>query len=137
MPQPLLEAFADLPDPRIHRTRWHALPEVLFIALCATLCGADSFTDIEDWGRAKEAWLRERLALPNGIPSHDTFNRVFSRLDPEAFTACFIRWTETLRAPTAGQVVALDGKTLRQSFDQASGRLGRRERAGVGAATGG
>jgi predicted transposase YbfD/YdcC len=122
MPQPLLEACADLPDPRIHRTRWHALPKVLFIALCATLCGADSFTDIENWGRAKKASLRERLALPNGIPSDDTFNRVFSRLDPEAFTACFIRWTETPRAPTAGPVVALDGKTLRHSFDQASGR---------------
>lgn len=122
MPFSLLEVFAEVPDPRIHRTRWHPLPEVLFIALCATLCGADGFNDIESWGHAKEAWLRERLELPNGIPSHDTFNRVFSRLDPEAFTACFLRWLEALREPTEGQVIALDGKTLRHSFDRAGGR---------------
>jgi predicted transposase YbfD/YdcC len=118
----LTDAFADLPDPRVERTRWHALPEVLVIALCATLCGADGFNDIEEWARAKEAWLRERLELPHGIPSHDTFNRVFSRLDPDAFTSCFVRWVEALREPTEGQVVALDGKTLRHSFDRASGR---------------
>lgn len=124
MPQPLslLEAFAEVPDPRVPRTRWHPLPEVLFIALCATLCGADGFNEIESWGQAKEAWLRERLDLPNGIPSHDTFNRVFSRLDPDAFTACFLRWLEALREPTVGQVIALDGKTLRHSFDRAGGR---------------
>ena len=121
-PLSLTTAFADLPDPRVERTRWHTLTDILVIALCAVLCGAETFTDMEDWGHAKEAWLRKRLALPNGIPSHDTFNRVFARLDPEAFTACFLRWVEALREPTQGQVVALDGKTLRHSFDRAGGR---------------
>lgn len=120
-PLSLGEAFASLPDPRVERTRWHALSDVLVIALCAVLCGADSFTEMEDWGHAKEAWLRERLALPHGIPSHDTFNRVFARLDPTAFTDCFVRWVEALREPTQGQVVALDGKTLRRSWDRAGG----------------
>lgn len=124
MPEPLSlrDAFADLPDPRVERTRWHALPDLLVIALCAVLCGADNFVEMEDWAYAKEAWLRERLALPNGIPSHDTFNRVFARLDPDAFSQCFLRWVEALREPTGGQVIALDGKTLRHSFDRASGR---------------
>lgn len=124
MPSPLslTAAFADLPDPRVERTRWHPLSEVLVIALCATLCGADGFNDIEAWALAKEPWLRERLTLPYGIPSHDTFNRVFSRLDPEAFTACFIRWVDALREPTQGEIIALDGKTLRHSFDTAGGR---------------
>ena len=76
---------------------------MLVIALCAVLCGADGFNEIEAWAQAKEPWLRERLELPNGIPSHDTFNRVFSRLDPEAFTACFVRWVEALREPTQDQ----------------------------------
>ena len=118
----LRAAFVDLPDPRVERTRWHALPDLLVIALCAVLCGADSFVEMEDWAYAKEDWLRQRLTLPHGIPSHDTFNRVFARLDPDAFTQCFLRWVEALREPTQGQVIALDGKTLRHSFDRASGR---------------
>ena len=121
-PLSLADAFADLPDPRVERTRCHPLPELLVIALCATLCGADGFTDIEDWGHAKEAWLRERLVLRHGIPSHDTFSRVFSRLDPEAFTACFLRWVDALREPTQSEIMALGGKTLRHSFDTAGGR---------------
>lgn len=111
-------AFAELPDPRVARTRRHLLSDILVIALCAVLCGADGFNDIEEWGHAKESWLRERLELPHGIPSHDTFNRVFSHLDPAAFTACFLRWVEALREPTEGQIIALDGKTLRRSFDR-------------------
>src|SRR5437868_7250026 len=101
MPEPLSlrAAFADLPDPRVERTRWHSLLDLLVIALCATLCGADSFNDIEAWAHAKEAWLRERLELSHGIPSHDTFNRVFARLDPDAFTTGFLRWVEALREP--------------------------------------
>ena len=128
MSQPLAleEAFASLPDPRVARTRLHPLPELLVIALCAVLCGADSFVEMEAWGHAKEAWLRERLDLPHGIPSHDTFARVFARLDPEAFTTCFQRWVEALReglpGEREGQVIALDGKTLRRSLDRASGR---------------
>jgi predicted transposase YbfD/YdcC len=84
------------------------------------ICGADGFTDMEAWGHAKEAWLRERLTLPHGIPSHDTFSRVFARLNPETFTTCFLGWVEALRE-TQGQVIALDGKTLRHSFDGSRG----------------
>jgi predicted transposase YbfD/YdcC len=121
-PLALKDAFATLPDPRVERTRLHSLADLLFIALCAVLCGADSFAEMEEWGHEKEAWLRARLDLPHGIPSHDTFGRVFARLDPDAFTACFMRWVEALREPLQGQVIALDGKTLRHSFDRASGK---------------
>lgn len=120
-PLSLVDAFVSLPDPRVARTRLHPLPELLVIALCAVLCGADSFTEMEEWGHAKEAWLRERLALTHGIPSHDTFARVFARLDPEAFTTCFLRWVEALREGYR-EVIALDGKTLRHSFDGARGK---------------
>ena len=119
-PLPLTEAFATLPDPRVERTRLHSLSDLLVIALCAVLAGADGFTDIEDWARAKEDWLRERLPLPHGIPSHDTFARVFARLDPAAFTTCFRHWVEGVREPVP-QVIALDGKTLRHSFDRTHG----------------
>jgi predicted transposase YbfD/YdcC len=117
----LLAYFADLPDPRVDRTKRHLLTDLLVIALCAMLCGADDFVAIQDWGRARHDWLRQRLglALPNGIPSHDTFGRVFARLDPEAFARCFLAWVEAVRQATAGQVVAIDGKTLRRSFDRA------------------
>ena len=133
----LTEHFASLPDPRVERTRSHALLDLLTIALCATLCGADSFVEMEAWGRAREAWLRERLELAGGIPSHDTFNRVFARLDPKAFERCFLAWTEALRqtlalpadapasppegATPAATHLALDGKRLRRSFDRGSG----------------
>ena len=90
--------FASLPDPRVERTRHHALIDILTIALCAVICGADGFVEMEAWGRARELWLRERLELSGGIPSHDTFNRLFARLDPDAFARCFLSWTQ---APTA------------------------------------
>jgi len=140
----ITEYFADLPDPRVERTRHHALVDILTIALGAVICGADSFVEIEEWGRAREPWLKERLELSGGIPSHDTFNRVFARLDPEAFSRCFIAWATALQQflPSAAvtateegslpvreepatpkqEVVALDGKRLRRSFDRASGR---------------
>jgi len=118
----LTTCFAVLPDPRVERTRLHALTDILVIALCATLCGADDFVAIAAWGRAQAAWLRQRLALPHGIPSHDTFDRVFRRLDPEAFARCFVAWVEAVREATDGEVVAVDGKTLRHSFDRASGQ---------------
>ena len=86
----LLVHFADLPDPRVERTKRHQLIDIIAIALCAVICGADSWVDVELFGRSKEAWLRRFLALPNGIPSHDTFGRVFARLDPDAFERCFL-----------------------------------------------
>lgn len=120
---PFVEHFGALPDPRVDRTKRHCLLDLLVIALCAVLCGAEGWEDMEAFGRAKEPWLRERLglALPNGIPSHDTFRRVFARLDPAAFGRAFFAWTQTLRLQTQGEVIALDGKTLRHSFDTAAG----------------
>lgn len=113
--------FADLPDPRIARKRRHDLLDIVVLALCAVICGAEGWDDIERFGLAKENWFRERLglALPSGIPSDDTFRRVFSRLDTAAFAACFRAFVETLREVTGGEVIALDGKTLRHSFDTA------------------
>ena len=114
--------FAALPDPRVERCKRHGLLDVVTVALCAVVCGADTWVDVEEFGRSKEAWLRSFLALPNGIPSHDTFGRGFAALDPGAFEAAFLGWVRHLAAATAGQVVAIDGKTLRRSHDRANGR---------------
>lgn len=121
---PFVQHFAALADPRIQRTRRHLFLEILVIAFCAVLCGAEGWEDIEHFGLAKYDWLKERLGLtlPNGIPSDDTFRRVFSRLAPDAFGTCFRAWVATLHQRTAGEVIALDGKTLRHSFDTACGR---------------
>jgi predicted transposase YbfD/YdcC len=116
------EHFADLPDPRVDRCKRHGLLEVVTVALCAVICGADTWVDVAQFGRSKEAWLRTFLALPNGIPSRDTFGRVFAALDPAAFEAAFLGWVQALAAATAGQAVAIDGKTLRRSHDRANGK---------------
>lgn len=118
----LLECFADLADPRIDRCQEHKLTDIVFIAICAVVCGAESFTEMEEFGQAKETWLRQFLALPNGIPSHDTFNRVFARLKPQAFHDCFVRWVQEVAQLTEGEVVAIDGKTLRRSHRKGSGQ---------------
>jgi predicted transposase YbfD/YdcC len=109
----LARAFADLPDPRVERTKKHALPDILAIALCAVVCGADSWEDIEEFGRAKEGLFRRCLALPNGIPSHDTFYRVFTALDPVRFGECFARWMAGVCAATGLRPIAIDGKAVR------------------------
>jgi predicted transposase YbfD/YdcC len=114
--------FAALSDPRVERTRRHALLDIITIALCAVICGADSWVEIETWGRAKQAWLRTFLALPNGIPSHDTFGRVFAALDPAQFEACFLAWVAAGTAAPAGEVIAVDGKSVRRSGDAGAGR---------------
>jgi predicted transposase YbfD/YdcC len=115
--------FAGLTDPRVERTREHRLVDIVTIALCAVLCGADGWVAVETFGRAKEAWLRTFLALPGGIPSHDTFGRVFARLDPDEFRACFLAWVRALGgAEPADGVVAVDGKTARRSHDRGRGR---------------
>lgn len=117
----ILAYFDELNDPRVSRTRKHKLEDCLVIAICAVICGADGWTDVEAFGRAKHEWLKTFLELPNGIPSHDTFGRLFARLDPEQFSACFLRWIEAVRTKTAGEVVAIDGKVSRHSFDRAAG----------------
>ena len=112
---PVVAAFADLPDPRVERTKRHALLDIVAITLCGVLAGAEGWVDIAAFGQAREAWFRTFLPLPHGIPSHDTFGRVFARLDPAAFAACFQAWVATVATLAAGEVVALDGKTARGS----------------------
>ncbi len=116
----LLDHFAMLTDPRSGNAVRHNFYDILIIARCAAVCGADSWRDVETFGYAKEPWLRRFLLLPNGIPSHDTFTRVFAALDPEAFAAAFAAWTQSVTAQTDGEVVAIDGKTLRRSYDRHS-----------------
>lgn len=118
--QTLLEYFASLPDPRVDRTKLHALGDILVIAVSAVICGAEGWTDIAEFGKSKEEWLRGFLPLANGIPSHDTFRDVFMRLDPATFEACFVSWVRSL-GPITGQV-SIDGKTLRRSHDQGQGK---------------
>jgi predicted transposase YbfD/YdcC len=114
----LLEHFASLPDPRLARHRRHTLSDILVIAVCAVLCGAESFPASADFGQEREEWLRQFLELPEGIPSHDTFNRVFRLLDPVKFQACFLSWMQAVARATKDEVVAIDGKALRRSFDR-------------------
>lgn len=114
--------FAALPDPRIDRAKRHHLLDIVTIALCAVICGADSWVEVERFGRAKQRWLQTLLPLPHGIPSHDTFGRVFAALDPAAFEVAFLSWVQALVTGTAGEIIAIDGKTLRRSHDRANGR---------------
>src|SRR6476620_6374866 len=114
--------FAGLTDPRIDRSRLHELFDIVAIAISAVVAGADSWDDIEDFGKAKHNWLKTFLDLPNGIPCHDTFRRLFERLDPEEFQRGFLGWIEALHEATERQVIAIDGKTLRRSFDRAKGK---------------
>src|SRR5882757_2732361 len=108
----LVEHFKDLPDPRVNRTKDHDLLDILVIAICSLLCGGEGFNDMEDFGLAKEDWFKTFLTLRHGIPSHDTFNRVFAALDPKAVLDCFLRWTQSLRQVVAQEIVSLDGKAL-------------------------
>ena len=102
------------------RTKLHVLSDMLVIMLCAVICGASNWVEIEIFGKAKLEWLRAFLVLPNGIPSHDTFGRVFSLLDPDQLERCFRRMTAALAESTGGKLIAIDGKTLRRSVDKAS-----------------
>ena len=113
----IVEHFGKLEDPRIDRTKLHLLSDILTIAICAVICDADGWVDVENYGISKHAWLTTFLALPNGIPSHDTFGRVFARIDPTQFQHCFMRWMREIYRVTHGEVVPIDGKTLRHSFD--------------------
>jgi predicted transposase YbfD/YdcC len=121
-PTSLIKYFSSLPDPRVTRTRKHSLHDVLVIAICGMLSGAEDWVCIELFAKAKLAWFKTFLDLPNGIPSHDTFGRVFAAIDPEAFAKCFVAWIQDVAELTEGEVVAIDGKTIRRSFERASGR---------------
>jgi len=114
--------FAKLTDPRVERTRRHTLLDIIILAVCATLGNANVWADIERFGKAKFDFFRTFLELPNGIPSHDTFGRVFARLDPAALMACIQQWLDALGTALAHEHVAIDGKTLRGSFDTAAGK---------------
>jgi predicted transposase YbfD/YdcC len=121
-PVALLEHFASVPDPRIERHRWHKLSDILVIAVCAVLSGAESYPAIEDFGSEREGWLSQFLELPAGIPSHDTFNRVLRLLDPVELQSCFLRWMQAVAEVTDGEVVAIDGKALRRSFGKGTAK---------------
>ena len=115
--------FATLTDPRCPDApnSRHQLMDMLLIAVCAVVCGAEGWEDIEEYGMAHANWFADIFDLPYGIPGHDTFRRVLSRRDPEALTRCFIAWTEALSETSGGDIVSIDGKTLRHSFDRATG----------------
>ncbi len=117
----LEQYFGQIRDPRVERTRAHQLLDIIAIALLAVLSGADSWVAIETYGNAKRSWLETFLALPNGIPSHDTFARVFARLDPTALEASFQQWMSALVSSLEAQVIAIDGKTLKGSYDRERG----------------
>lgn len=119
----LKDHFATIADPRSGPAQRHELLDILMIAICAMLCGAESFTDFALWGRCQQDWLKTWLVLPNGIASHDTFNRVFGLIRPAEFAAAFQSWTESLRRTLAGELIAIDGKTLRGSRAKTQGPL--------------
>lgn len=120
MASSIMDHFASLPDPREASGRRHRLAEMLTIAICAVICGADEWTDIALFGESKRGWFETFLELPHGIPSHDTFGRVFAALDPESLEDCFLSWVKALAKSSGGQLIAVDGKTLRRSFDRAN-----------------
>jgi hypothetical protein len=118
----LQEHFASLTDPRSSHApnQRHELLAILVIAVCAVIGGADGWEDIEEYGKVQAAWFAEVLDLPHGIPGHATFRRVVSRLDPDELTPCFLSWTAALSDLSGGDIVAIDGTTLRHSFDRAA-----------------
>jgi len=118
----LIESFSDLTDPRIDRTKRHLLIDVVVMAVCAVICGAETWEDVELIAEEKFDFFKQFLKLPNGIPSHDTFDRIFARLDPKELQSCFMNWTRAIVDLTDGEIIAIDGQRLRRSFDNASGK---------------
>src|SRR5262245_16896642 len=116
--------FAALEDPRLatHRNKRHMLSDILALSILAILCGAESWVDVEHFGQAKKQWLKTFLALPNGIPSHDTIGRVFALLSPEQLQHCFFSWINSLITVKTGELIAIDGKTLKNSHDPGHSR---------------
>jgi len=121
--QSILDYFAGLSDPRReNENKRHKLIDIIAISILATICGAEHFTEMEEYGNANEGFLQTFLELPHGIPSHDTFGHVFARLDAAEFKKCFVSWVEAIRTATVGEVIAIDGKTLRRSHHQSGGK---------------
>jgi predicted transposase YbfD/YdcC len=118
----LMRLINEIEDPRCNQGKRHRLSDMLVIAICALICHADGWEDIQLFGSCKERWFNTFLELPHGIPSHDTFARVFARLNPVAFEACFRQWMSHLAKVSKGRLIAVDGKTLRRSFDTAAGK---------------
>jgi predicted transposase YbfD/YdcC len=114
--------FASLTDKRMEKKIRHSLPDITVIAICAAVSGADGWKDMETYGKAKCEWLKTFLELPHGIPSHDTFGRVFAMICPEEFERCFLNWIQSVFEVTEGQIIPIDGKTLRRSYDRSSGK---------------
>jgi predicted transposase YbfD/YdcC len=111
-----------LTDPRIERTKEHKLIDILTIAICGMICGADNGVAMEQYGHSKQEWLKQFLELPNGIPSHDTISRVFARLDPNEFEQCFRDWVKTIAQIVPGEIISIDGKTLKHSGSKGIGK---------------
>lgn len=116
IPPPISHHFITITDPRVERSKAHTLIDIIVVAICGVLAGADSWVDIKDFGKEKQAWLKTFLELPNGIPSHDTFGRVFSLIDPKQFQQSFSSWMQSVTILAKGQVIAIDGKTNRRTF---------------------
>jgi len=121
-PSTIVDHFAKIEDPRYQHSPPHQLLDIITIAICGVICGADDWVAIAEFGQAKQAWLKTFLRLPKGIPSHDTFGQIFAQLDPDQFRASFISWVEAISELTCGEVVSLDGKTLRRSHDRSQGK---------------
>ena len=119
----ILRFFEDLPDPRAANVV-HKLHDILVVALCAVICGADGWAEVEVFGRSKLAWFKTFLDLAGGIPSHDTFGRVFARLDPDAFERCFTAWVTSVARASGGRLISIDGKGIRRSFEHAWDKSG-------------
>ena len=114
----LLQHFENLEDPRTEYLINHRLIYIVGITICAVICGAESWVEIEEYRISKLKWLKRFLELPNGIPSHDTINRLFAQLDPKQLQDCFLNWVKTIAHMTQGEVIAIDGKTIRHSYDR-------------------
>ena len=118
----IIPHFSSITDPRRDRHKKHQLCDIFFITLCATICGADNWVAIEQFGKAKEPWFTEQLNLAHGIPSHDTLDDVFAVIDTEQFSECFSNWVTDLSNLVAEDIIAIDGKCLRRSIDKASNK---------------
>ena len=118
---PLITIIENIEDPRVDRTRLHNLVDIIMISICAAMCGMLGWEDIQDFGKNKEEWFKKFIPLPNGIPSHDTFRRVFERINPKQLEIALIEWMKVLNECLEGKIVAIDGKTLRSSFDKSKG----------------